>query len=286
MVAKHRLSQGGGDDLDDGLLYDLQSGEDSDSAEFVDSPTQNTPPVVPHPSDPTSESTTNKPKSSRKIRRKEKFRGLDEEFEMQFRKGNQDTIYSVFSKLYSNFLEKHGKLSDIEIEQKYFPKESFLELTTVSDPRDINGLSSLAKTLLGQLPDVSTSSFGAPLLIILTGSSVKAAEILKQLKSLGLSQVAKLFSRHLKPLQQIEHLKTHHINIAVGTPGRVHKLLTESALLLTHLSFVVVDCMRDVKQKNFFQYPETCDDFFALFDQHFLPSLQQTTPPPNQTPSQ
>eukprot|EP00126_Sphaerothecum_destruens_P002441 Sdes_comp15879_c0_seq3m4983 len=171
MVAKHRLSQGGGDDLDDGLLYDLQSGEDSDSAEFVDSPTQNTPPVVPHPSDPTSESTTNKPKSSRKIRRKEKFRGLDEEFEMQFRKGNQDTIYSVFSKLYSNFLEKHGKLSDIEIEQKYFPKESFLELTTVSDPRDINGLSSLAKTLLGQLPDVSTSSFGAPLLIILTGSS-------------------------------------------------------------------------------------------------------------------
>lgn len=78
------------------------------------------------------------------------------------------------------------------------------------------------------------------------------------------SGVAKLFAKHFKLEEHVKHLKKTKIGTAVGTPGRVGKLLCDTdAFSLSALTHVILDVSyRDAKNRCLFDIPETRDEIF------------------------
>ena len=96
--------------------------------------------------------------------------------------------------------------------------------------------------------------------------------------------VAKLFAKHCKLEEHIKHLKKTKIGSAVGTPGRVGKLLCETGEHFTHpklltvtehkrfhldalsvsaLTHIILDVShRDAKTLSLLDIPETRDEVF------------------------
>ena len=78
-----------------------------------------------------------------------------------------------------------------------------------------------------------TKSPGAPTLLFLTGAALRVADVTRTLKSKTLrgekgADVAKLFAKHFKLQEHVEYLHKAKVGAAVGTPGRVGKLLCET----------------------------------------------------------
>jgi hypothetical protein len=91
-----------------------------------------------------------------------------------------------------------------------------------------------------------TKSFGAPTLLFLTGAALRVADVTRALRNKTLlgekgAGVAKLFAKHYKLEEHINYLKKTKIGSAVGTPGRVGKLLCETGEFSTHLEFANVN---------------------------------------------
>lgn len=133
-----------------------------------------------------------------------------------------------------------------------------------------------------------TKSFGAPTLLFLTGAALRVADVTRVLKNKTLqgekgAGVAKLFAKHYKLEEHINYLKKTKIGSAVGTPGRVGKLLCETgeyptclehwqlihrhshidALSVSALTHIVLDVShRDAKNLCLLDIPETRDEVF------------------------
>ncbi len=78
-----------------------------------------------------------------------------------------------------------------------------------------------------------TKSPGAPTLLFLTGAALRAANVTRVLKNKTLqgekgAGVVKLFAKHFKLEEHVRYLKKTKIGSAVGTPGRVGKLLRDT----------------------------------------------------------
>jgi protein CMS1 len=75
-------------------------------------------------------------------------------------------------------------------------------------------------------------SNGAPTLIYVAAAALRVADVTrmfkdKRLRSDKSGEVAKLFAKHFKLLQHVDYLKRTKVAAAVGTPGRLGKLLNE-----------------------------------------------------------
>ena len=73
---------------------------------------------------------------------------------------------------------------------------------------------------------------GSPTLLFIAGAALRVADVTRVLKNKKLrgdkgGEVAKLFSRHIKLEEHVTYLRRTKIGSAVGTPGRVGKLLCE-----------------------------------------------------------
>lgn len=67
---------------------------------------------------------------------------------------------------------------------------------------------------------------GRPVVIIVTSSGIRAAEITRSLEEYREGcTIAKLFAKHFKIEEQAQFLKNMPVNIAVGNPNRLCKLL-------------------------------------------------------------
>lgn len=92
--------------------------------------------------------------------------------------------------------------------------------------------SSVTPTLRTRLSQRSKLN-GAPTLLFLTAAALRVVDltrVLKQSKALRgekSGEVAKLFARHFKLAEHTEYLKRTKVGVAIGTPGRVGKLLAE-----------------------------------------------------------
>jgi len=77
-------------------------------------------------------------------------------------------------------------------------------------------------------------------------------------------EVAKLFARHFKLAEHAEYLNRTKVGVAIGTPARVGKLLSETdSLGLKALSHVILDVsFIDSKMRSMFDMPETRQDLF------------------------
>jgi protein CMS1 len=74
---------------------------------------------------------------------------------------------------------------------------------------------------------------GAPTLIFVTGAALRVADVTRVLKDKRLrgekgGEVAKLFAKHFKLEEHVTYLKRTKVGAAVGTPGRIGKLLCET----------------------------------------------------------
>jgi protein CMS1 len=81
-------------------------------------------------------------------------------------------------------------------------------------------------TRLGQ----KSKSNGAPTLIFVAEAALRVVEVTRALKDGKLrgdkgGEVAKLFARHFKLQDHVSYLKRTKVGAAVGTPGRIGKLL-------------------------------------------------------------
>lgn len=98
-----------------------------------------------------------------------------------------------------------------------------------------NFVSTVLPTLQTRLGQRSKSN-GAPTLIFLAGAALRVADATRVLKDKRLRgdkgcEVAKLFAKHFKLSDHVSYLKRTKVGAAVGTPGRVGKLLCDTGML-------------------------------------------------------
>mmetsp|Transcript_21431 Transcript_21431/g.29776 ORF Transcript_21431/g.29776 Transcript_21431/m.29776 type:complete len:249 (+) Transcript_21431:153-899(+) len=117
----------------------------------------------------------------------------------------------------------------------------------------------------------------APCILVLTGSALRALEIIRELPSFNNScRIHKLFSKHIKVEEQSAALNCH-LCIAVGTPNRVQKLVDLEALELSSVKVVFLDTKPDAKQREMLTINEIRDDFWSLFNLHLRLNIQNKT---------
>jgi protein CMS1 len=78
-----------------------------------------------------------------------------------------------------------------------------------------------------------SKSPGAPTLLYVASAALRVADVTRVLKDKRLrgekgGDVAKLFAKHFKLAQHVTYLKRTKIGSAIGTPGRLGKLLNET----------------------------------------------------------
>jgi protein CMS1 len=164
------------------------------------------------------------------------------------------------------------KMSALELQDRQIQENFIVDTTTWTGSRSLDTLvdfiTQAVPTLHTRLLQ-RTKSCGAPTLLFLTGAALRVADVTRALKNKTLqgekgAGVAKLFAKHCKLEEHINHLKKNKIGSAVGTPGRVGKLLCETdALSVSALTHVVLDVShRDAKQFCLLDIPETRDEVF------------------------
>lgn len=164
------------------------------------------------------------------------------------------------------------KLSALELGDFEIPASAIADTTSWAGPRTLDQLEDF---ILKVVPSLSTrlsqrsKSNGAPTMIFLTGAALRVADVTRVLKSKKLrgdkgGEVAKLFAKHFKLSEHVTYLKRTKVGAAVGTPGRIGKLLCETdALSVSALTHILLDITyRDAKKRTLLDIPEARDEVF------------------------
>jgi len=163
-------------------------------------------------------------------------------------------------------------MSALELEDMQIPVASIADTTRWTGPRTLDQLvdfiAKVLPTLRTRLSQKSKSK-GAPTLLFVTGAALRVADVTRVLKDKRLrgekgGEVAKLFAKHFKLEEHVTYLKRTKVGVAVGTPGRIGKLLCETdALTLSALTHIILDVtFRDAKKRTLLDIPETRDEVF------------------------
>lgn len=177
-------------------------------------------------------------------------------------------ISSLQAKTYSD-------LSDLELDDIRVPDNAIVDTTQWAGSRSLDNL---VPFIIKILPGLHTrlsqksKSTGAPTLLFITAAALRVADVTRVLKDRRLrgdkgGEVAKLFAKHIKLSEHVAYLKRTKVGAAVGTPGRIGKLLLDG-LSTSALSHIMLDTThRDAKRRNLFDIPETRDEVFkSIFD--------------------
>ncbi|EEB93561.1 hypothetical protein MPER_07761, partial [Moniliophthora perniciosa FA553] len=236
------MTQVGGDDLDDFIIddYAISSGEE-ELQEIDDLPNDTyhgeAEPGVPlHTEIPKDDEKKRKRKEKMK-ERKAKRRKLVEETD-------NDDLHSVTAKSPSELTEylavmsrkTFSNLSELELEDLRIPEASIADTTAWTGPKTLDQLSSFIVKVLPALHirlSQRSKSNGSPTLIFVTGAALRVADVTRILKNKQLrgekgGEVAKLFAKHFKLSEHVAYLKRTKVGAAVGTPGRLGKLLCDT----------------------------------------------------------
>ncbi|KAI0708968.1 U3-containing 90S pre-ribosomal complex subunit-domain containing protein [Earliella scabrosa] len=176
-----------------------------------------------------------------------------------------DYITSMQAKSFS-------KMSGIELADVQIPESSIADTTMWTGSRNLDQLVDFItkmlptlRTRMGQRP----KSNGAPTLLFVAGAALRVADVTRVLKDKRLrgekgGDIAKLFAKHFKLEEHVAYLKRTKIAAAVGTPGRLGKLLCDTdALSTSALTHIILDVsFRDVKKRTLLDIPETRDEVF------------------------
>jgi len=121
------------------------------------------------------------------------------------------------------------------------------------------------RTRLSQRP----KSNGSPTLIFVAAAALRVADVTRVMRDKRLrgekgGEVAKLFGKHFKVEEHVAYLRRTKVAAAVGTPGRLGKLLTDTEVLsASALTHIIIDLSyRDAKKRSILDIPETRDEVF------------------------
>jgi len=177
----------------------------------------------------------------------------------------QDYLTSKQAKTFST-------MSGLELDDMQIPEGSIADTTRWTGPRTLDQLvdfiTKVLPTLRTRLSQKSKSN-GAPTLIFVTGAALRVADVTRVLKDKKLrgekgGEVAKLFAKHFKLEEHVTYLRRTKVGAAVGTPGRIGKLLCETdALSFSALTHIMLDVtFQDAKKRTLLDIPETRDEVF------------------------
>ncbi|KAI0078182.1 hypothetical protein K474DRAFT_1594676 [Panus rudis PR-1116 ss-1] len=164
-----------------------------------------------------------------------------------------------------------SKMSSIELADMQIPVSSIADTTPWTGSRNLD---QLVEFITNTLPTLRTrlaqrpKSNGTPTLMFIAGAALRVADVTRKLKDKTLlgekgGDVAKLFARHIKLEEHVRYLKRTKLAAAVGTPGRLGKLLENDALSTAQLTHIILDISyRDAKKRNLLDIPETRDEIF------------------------
>ncbi|KAG6891034.1 hypothetical protein C0992_010696 [Termitomyces sp. T32_za158] len=180
-------------------------------------------------------------------------------------------------------------MTALELEDMRIPASAVADTTSWTGPRTLDQLVDFIietnPTLTKRLGQKSKTT-GAPTLLFVTGAALRVADVTRVLKDKRLrgdkgGEVAKLFAKHFKLTEHVAHLRRTKVGAAVGTPGRIGKLLCETdALAVSALSHIILDVTwKDSKKRSLLDIPETRDEVFksVLGDQKVLQAIMKGT---------
>ncbi|KIJ69482.1 hypothetical protein HYDPIDRAFT_79662, partial [Hydnomerulius pinastri MD-312] len=164
------------------------------------------------------------------------------------------------------------ELSGLELGDMLIPETSIPDTTQWTESRSLDRLVEFIINVLPMLHkrlSQRSKAAGAPTLLFIAGAALRVADVTRVLKDRRLrgdkgGDVAKLFAKHFKLEEHVSYLRRSKIGSAVGTPGRVGKLLCETdALSVSQLTHIILDVsFRDSKKRNLLDIPETRDEVF------------------------
>ncbi|KAG9070297.1 hypothetical protein KI688_009634 [Linnemannia hyalina] len=106
---------------------------------------------------------------------------------------------------------------------------------------------------------------GAPVVLIVSASGVRAVEVIRALPLFAeAAKVGKLFAKHLKVSEQVYFLENTCTHICVGTPNRIDKLISDGVLDLSRLELVLIDAHTDAKKRTILDIQEIRVDLFKM----------------------
>ncbi|KAI8998835.1 U3-containing 90S pre-ribosomal complex subunit-domain containing protein [Trametes punicea] len=163
-------------------------------------------------------------------------------------------------------------MSEIELADMRIPESSIADTAAWTGSRSLDQLVEFIIKLLPKLHirlSQRPKSNGAPTLLYVAGAALRVADVTRVLRDKRLrgekgGDVAKLFAKHFKLEEHVAYLKRTKIGTAVGTPGRLGKLLCDTdALATTALTHIILDVSyRDVKKRTLLDIPETRNEVF------------------------
>ncbi|CAA7267641.1 unnamed protein product [Cyclocybe aegerita] len=205
--------------------------------------------------------------------RKAKKRKLAETLEVVEGSISARSPIELASYLTSMQAKSFMKMSSIEMDDLRIPETAIADTTSWTGPRTLdqlpNFITKVLPTLQLRLSQRSKNN-GAPTLLYIAAAALRVVDVTRVLKDKKLrgdkgGDVAKLFAKHFKLAQHITYLKQTQVGTAVGTPGRLGKLLNDTdALKISALTHIILDIThKDAKNRNLLEVPETRDEVFT-----------------------
>jgi len=170
-----------------------------------------------------------------------------------------------------------SRLSRIELDDIRIPEGAIVDTSPWAAERSLDSLpdfiAKVTPSLRLRLSQKSKVN-GAPTLIFVAGSALRVADVTRILKNRKLrgekgGDVGKFFARHIKLEDHITYLRRTKIGAAVGTPGRLGKLLELDSMAVSALTHIIIDLSyRDAKRRSVLDIPETRDEVFGKILSH------------------
>ncbi|KAI5451868.1 Protein cms1 [Naganishia albida] len=176
------------------------------------------------------------------------------------------TVAQLDEWLFDNLKEAFPKASDMELADLRIPPGFIMSTSQWTEPRDLSTLPAFIQKQCPPLPK-NIKKEGTPSVIILSLSGIRCADVVRSLKTMEPKppgEIAKLFAKHFKVSEQIEHLQKTKICLAAGSPNRIGKILAESeALHIRQQTVILLDLtFRDSKNRTLLSIPEIRQDFW------------------------
>ncbi|KAF2643112.1 hypothetical protein P280DRAFT_467194 [Massarina eburnea CBS 473.64] len=214
-------------------------------------------------------------KAKRKEKKKQKAKNINED-DLDQELGVNRAFERMDSQLLADYINSrtrlYGKdLSSVELEDKFLPTRTIKDTSSWTESRKLDNLAGFLKKQCKKLEATPDKAKGAPHTIVVTASGIRAADVFRSLRA-GLPKagvknpnVAKLFAKHMKVAEQVEHLKKNKIDFGVGTPERLSALLDQDALSTANLKRVVIDASSiDQKKRGILDMKELHEPLIKL----------------------
>jgi len=249
------ITDGTGDDLDDGLEYEVDFSSDNEGNVVSDGELS----TAPKPSD-------DAPKKRKKNSSFQEKKRMKMELDMKKKKdlSLEESPVVITEYLNEKIRKSLPDLSALELAEKYFDKSEIRSTSEFTEERTLENLPKFIETKFkNMLPSKSNKKSGdseKKFIAIVSMSAIRACDTHRATKDLGGSSL-KLINKN-KLQVDLKLVGKTNSRVLCCTPGRLLKVLNSDELPLTRdqLKIIIVDnSYLDVKQQNIWDIQESTE---------------------------